>query len=403
MLYYLWKLKELGGVWGLANVFKYISFRAACAAMSAFLLTIILAPRFINYLKSRQIKEDSTKSDSPELNERHSSKKDTPTMGGLILLFATLISCLLFARLDVLFVLLALVVLLLYGAVGFYDDYVKLRTTKKGITSKTKLVLQIIVAFVIVSILQIRFSEPNAVIVPQPKSQHNATAHEPSSSTDEISAIVEAQDTRNVPGTSFFFPFLKGVYIPLGCFFILFGVLVIIGSSNAVNLTDGLDGLAAGCSIFVFGTFAALSYIVGRSDFSHYLGIPYVPSAGELSVVCAAMTGATAGFLWFNCYPAAVFMGDTGSLSLGGVLGVVAVSIRQEALLLIAGGIFVFEALSVILQVASFKLTGKRIFRIAPFHHHLEFGGQHENRVTIRLWIVAAFLALLTLSTLKMR
>ncbi|MCX7702875.1 MAG: phospho-N-acetylmuramoyl-pentapeptide-transferase [Planctomycetota bacterium] len=399
MLYYLWELKELGGIWAILNILKYISFRAAVAAMSAFLLTIILAPRIISYLRAGKIKEDTTKSDSPELNRRHSSKKDTPTMGGVIVIFATLVSSLLFARIDVLFVILALVVLILFSAIGFLDDYVKLRTSKKGISGKMKLFLQIVVALFVVLVLQQHLSKPESVEVNF--TQSRSISEKDLSISREEGFVVE--DKNEPQGTSLFFPFFKGVYIPLGALFLLLGVLVIVGSSNAVNLTDGLDGLAAGCSVFVCATFAVLSYVVGRSDFSSYLDIPYVPGAGELSVVCAALTGAILGFLWFNCYPASVFMGDTGSLSLGAVLGTIAISIRQEVLLFLAGGIFVFETFSVILQVVSFQLIGKRVFRIAPFHHHLEFGGEHENRVTIRLWIVGAFLALFALSTLKMR
>ena len=380
MFYYLWRLGDSGGLLRVANIFRYISFRAACAATVAFVLTLILAPRLIAYLKSRRLKEDTTKSDSEELNRRHSSKKDTPTMGGIVLLFATLLSSLLFARIDVPFVVLTLVVMLLFGAIGFVDDFVKLRTEKKGMKGRTKFLLQVVVALLLVTLIQGELSRAGVV---------------------DVHYISE--DGTTPPGTSLFFPFLKSLYIPLGAFFVLFGVLVIVGSSNAVNLTDGLDGLAAGCSVFVCATFAVLSYVVGRSDFSSYLNIPYVSGAGELSIVCAALTGASLGFLWFNCYPAAVFMGDTGALALGASIGAVALIIRQELLLLVAGGIFAFETISVILQVLSFKLTGKRIFRIAPFHHHLEFGCKHENRVTIRMWIVAAFLALFTLSTLKMR
>lgn len=395
MLYYLWVLEKLEGVFKVTNIFKYISFRAACATTSAFLLTVIFAPRLISYLNSKHINEDTTKSDSEELNERHRNKKDTPTMGGIVLIFSTLVCSLVFARIDVPFVPLVLVTMILFGGIGFLDDYIKLHTNKKGIEGKTKLLLQCLVAVVVVIALQAQLSEPNAVVPPQPKTERAYPVG--------ADGMAGYENEKVPPPTSLFLPFFKELYIPLGIFFVLFGLLVIVGSSNAVNLTDGLDGLAAGCSVFVCGTFALLSYVVGRSDFTQYLNIPYVPGAGELTVVCASLTGASLGFLWFNCYPAALFMGDTGSLALGAAIGTVAIVIRQELLLLLAGGIFAFEAISVILQVVSFKLTGKRIFRIAPFHHHLEFGCRHENRVTIRMWIVAAFLALFTLSTLKLR
>jgi phospho-N-acetylmuramoyl-pentapeptide-transferase len=205
------------------------------------------------------------------------------------------------------------------------------------------------------------------------------------------------------PGTAVYFPFFKDLRIQLGLLFVLFAMVVLTGTSNAVNLTDGLDGLAIGCLVMVSIAFATVSYVVGRADFSAYLGVPYVPGAGEISVLCCAMVGASLGFMWFNCHPAQIFMGDVGALSFGGAIGLIALILKQEFLLFIVGGIFVLEALSVILQVASFRLTGKRVFRIAPLHHHFQFKGWHENKVTVRFWIVAAMLAVMSIATLKLR
>ncbi len=379
---------------GALNVLRYITFRAACAAGFAFLLSVVFGPRLIRYLQRKRLGEDTTKSDSEKLNELHGTKRGTPTMGGLMLLAAVLASSALFAAANVL-VLLATGAMLGMGLIGAVDDWVKLRTRKKGLSGRRKFALQWAVALCVGLAMHAHFSGPCSV-QSAPGCGSGATA------------VLEAaerqtQDDDGPAGTALYFPFLKHAVWQMGLVFVLFAALVIVAASNAVNLTDGLDGLAAGCGVFVAGALAIASYVVGRADTSSYLLLPYVNGAGELSVVCAALLGALLGFLWFNCYPAQVFMGDTGALALGGGFGTIALATKQEFLLLMAGGIFVVETLSVILQVAGFRLTGRRILRIAPLHHHFEFAGQHENRVTTRLWIVAAFLALFALTTLKLR
>lgn len=347
------------------NVFKYITFRAAMGSTTAFLLCIFFGPWLIRKLSQLNIGENIIERKiSPELHSLHRKKKGIPTMGGLLILFSTVLSTLLWARLDNKYILLVLFSVLCLGAIGFMDDYMKFITRRsKGITVSMKLVSQSILA---VLIGLFAFYDPQI-------------------------------------GQRLDLPFFKNLVVNLGLFYILFVVIVIVGSSNAVNLTDGLDGLAVGCIIMVALTYSIFSYITGHTNISSYLQINYVPGSGELAVFCANIAGAALGFLWFNAYPAQVFMGDTGSLSLGGAIGIVAVLIKKELLLLLVGGIFVAEALSVILQVASFKLRKKRIFLVAPLHHHFQLRGLSESKVTVRFWIIAAILALLTLATLKLR
>lgn len=345
------------------NVFRYITFRAIMAALSAFIFTLIFAPIVIRKLKALKVGENIRKEDSPQLYELHNKKQDTPTMGGIFILTAIVCATLLWADISNRFIWLALFSTLWLGVTGFIDDYLKLTKRSKGLTAAAKFTSQIILGLIIGLILIYNF-------------QIN---------------------------TSLDLPFLKDLSLQLGIFYILFVILVITGTSNAVNLTDGLDGLAIGCVVIAALAFSVLSYISGNIKFSGYLLVPYIRGAGELTVFCASILGAGLGFLWFNCFPAAVFMGDVGSLALGGALGTVAILIRKEMLLMVVGGIFVLEALSVILQVASFKLFKKRIFKIAPLHHHFQFLGWSENKVIVRFWILAILFALLTLVTLKTR
>lgn len=334
------------------------------SAITAFLISLIVGPFVINMLKRLQIGENVRKDESKKLFELHSKKQGTPTMGGVLILLSVFSSVLIWADIFNKFILLTMFSTLWLGITGFVDDYLKqMKKKSKGLTATAKCISQIILGLVLGIIL----------------------IHEPGYTT-KIDV-----------------PFLKEVSFELGFFYIFFAALVITGSSNAVNLTDGLDGLAIGCVIMAAVAFSILSYVSGNSNFSSYLLIPYIKNSGELAVFCASILGAGLGFLWFNCYPASIFMGDVGSLSLGGALGTVALCIKKELLLVVVGGIFVLEALSVILQVASFRLTKKRIFKIAPLHHHFQFMDWQENKVIVRFWIVAGLLALLTLVTLKIR
>lgn len=346
------------------NVFKYITFRAAAASITAFLLSILLGPLLIKYLTYLKIGQYVRQEDVPALYDLHKSKQGTPTMGGILILASILISTLLWADLTNTYIQWVMLVTLFLGIVGFSDDYIKLvKKRSLGLRVMTKLFWQIIIALA----LGVRvFCDP------------------------QITTYLDV-------------PFFKNIMINLGIFYILWVMIVIVGASNAVNLTDGLDGLAIGCVIMIALAYSGFSYVSGHSRFSEYLNISYIPGTGELTVFCAALIGASLGFLWFNSYPATVFMGDTGSLALGGAIGAVAVFIKKEILLLLVGGIFVVEALSVILQVLSFRLRGKRIFLMSPLHHHFQLLGWSESKVTIRFWIVGAILALLSLSTLKLR
>lgn len=362
MLYYLFY--PLHEVISIFNIFRYITFRAAMATITAFLISIILGPLVIKFLTRLKIGENVRKEDSAKLYELHSRKQDTPTMGGILILLAILSATLLWADILNRFIILALFSTLWLGATGFIDDYLKhVRKKSKGLTAASKFTSQIILGLILGTILYL--------------TPHNSTKID--------------------------IPFLKDVSLEMGIFYILFVIIVITGSSNAVNLTDGLDGLAIGIVIMVAVAFSVLSYVAGNIKFSTYLFIPYIKGSAELTVFCASLLGAGLGFLWFNCYPASIFMGDVGSLALGGAIGTTALLIKKELLLVIVGGIFVVEALSVILQVASFRLTKKRIFKIAPLHHHFQFLGWPESKVIIRFWILAALLALFTIVTLKIR
>ncbi len=345
------------------NVFRYITFRTGGAIMTALLFVFLFGPAIIDSLRVRQGKGQPIRDDGPK---SHLSKRGTPTMGGLMILSGVTVSTLLWANLTNPYVWIVLGVALAYGAIGFYDDYLKVtKQTASGFGGKARLGLEFIVAGIATYFLM-RVGKPPMA------------------------------DALTVP-------FFKNVIISLGFFFILLGMFVIAGSGNAVNLTDGLDGLAIVPVMIAAATFGVIAYAVGNVNISKYLQIHYVAGTGELAILCGALIGAGLGFLWFNAPPAMIFMGDTGSLALGGLLGAVAVATKHEIVLAIVGGLFVLEALSVIIQVASFKLTGKRVFRMAPLHHHFEQKGWAEPTVVVRFWIIAVVLALAGLATLKLR
>ncbi|MEW5735501.1 MAG: phospho-N-acetylmuramoyl-pentapeptide-transferase [Thermodesulfobacteriota bacterium] len=359
MLFHI--LYPLHKYFSVLNVFQYLTFRAIYATVTGLLISFLMGPWMIRRLRDMQvgqyIREDGPKS--------HLAKAGTPTMGGVLVITAVLIATLLWADLRSYYVWVVLFVFVGFGAVGFRDDYLKkVKKQNRGLSGRSKLFWQFVVAGSACAML-IRFP---------------------------------AFDTRLTV------PFLKNVHPDLGVLYIVFGVLVMVGASNAVNLTDGLDGLAIGPVAIAFSTYMVFSYVAGNVKIATYLQIPYVAGVGEVSVFCGALVGASMGFLWFNAYPAQVFMGDVGSLSLGGALGAVAVATKQELALVIVGGLFVMEALSVILQVSYFKITkGKRIFKMAPIHHHFELKGWPEPRVIVRFWIIAILLALISVSTLKLR
>jgi phospho-N-acetylmuramoyl-pentapeptide-transferase len=346
------------------NLFRYLTFRSGGAVLTALLISYLLGPSVIRWLKSKQGDGQPIRLDGPE--NHLLTKKGTPTMGGVLILLALVISTLLWADLNNRYVWVVLWVTIGYGVVGFGDDYLKLtKRNSKGLPGKLKLALQIGIA--VIAALAI------SAILPVELQTHLAV------------------------------PFFKDVLIQLGPFFAPFAVLVMVGASNAVNLTDGLDGLAIVPVMIVAGCLALIAYLVGNSVFAGYLQIHYVPGCGELAVFCGALVGASLGFLWFNAPPAMVFMGDTGSLSVGGALGTISVIVKHELVLMIIGGLFVLETVSVIMQVASFKLTGRRVFKMAPLHHHFEKKGWAEPTIVIRFWIIASILALAGLSTLKVR
>jgi len=335
--------------------------------MTSMIVAFVLGPRMITYLRSKQGKGQPIREDGPE--SHIIQKAGTPTMGGLLILLSVVISTLLWGDLKSPFLWTVLLVTISYGAIGFYDDYLKVsRQNPKGFSGKIKLILEFAIAAVAVYVL--------TTVFPQ---------------------------TPDGFETGLAIPLLKDFTINLGLFFIPFGCLVIVGSSNAVNLTDGLDGLAIVPVMIAAMSLAFIAYVTGNAVFSDYLGVPSVPGTGEICIFLGAIIGASLGFLWYNAPPAMVFMGDTGSLSLGGALGVTAVATKHEIVLAIIGGLFVLEAVSVIVQVASFKLTGKRVFRMAPIHHHYEKKGWAESTIVIRFWIIAIVLALIGLSTLKLR
>lgn len=362
MLYNL--LVPYADQYALANLVRYLTFRSGCAVFTALILSFYLGPKIIRWLKSKQAEGQPIRSDGPE--SHLVTKKGTPTMGGVMILLSVAVSTVLWVDLSSVYVWIVLLVTLGFGGIGFYDDYLKLtKRNSKGLSSRNKIFWQMVIS--LMAALMIQMASPPAL-------------------ANQIAI-----------------PFLKNILFDAGALYIVFAMIVMIGASNAVNLTDGLDGLAIVPIMIVSGCFALITYLVGNIIFANYLQVHYVPGAGELAVFCAALVGASLGFLWFNAPPAQVFMGDTGSLSLGGALGVISVITKHEFVLAIIGGLFVVEALSVIIQVASFKIRGKRVFKMAPIHHHFEKLGWQEQTVVIRFWIIACIFALLGLSTLKLR
>lgn len=342
------------------NVFKYLSFRSFVTFLNAFLFCWLLGPRFIRRLQSSQMKQ-VVRDDGPQ---SHLQKQGTPTMGGALILFSIFLPTLFWADMTNLLVWCSLFICVGFGLIGYTDDYLKVsKKNTKGLKGRTRLLIEFLLAGIVCAIMA-RYSEF---------------------------------------GTTLDFPFFKGRGLDLGYLYIPIGMLVIVGTANAVNLTDGLDGLAIGPVMVSAATLAILAYVCGNYKIATYLQIPFVKGAGELSIVCAAVVAAGLGFLWYNSYPAQVFMGDVGSLSLGGLIGTIAVLTKNEILMILLGGVFVVEALSVIIQVISFKYTGKRVFKMAPIHHHFELKGWAEPKVIVRFWIISIILAILSLSTLKLR
>lgn len=361
MLYYLSQLSSNVSV---LNLFRYLTFRTGGAILTALLIAFFFGPGIIRWLKKKQREGQPIREDGPESHLL--TKKGTPTMGGMMILLGIGVATFLWADLANGYVWSVMLVTLGYGALGMMDDLKKVtKRNTKGVSGRQKLVVQFGIAAL--ATLWITFITDKSV--------------------DTVMTV----------------PFLKHVAVELGWFYLPFGIVVMVGSSNAVNLTDGLDGLATVPVMIAAAVYGLISYFVGHAVYSSYLGIHYVPGAGELAVLCGAIIGAGLGFLWFNAPPAMVFMGDTGSLALGGALGTISVATKHELVLVIVGGLFVAETLSVMIQVASFKMTGKRVFRMAPIHHHFEKKGWHESTVVVRFWIIASILGLIGLSTLKLR
>ena len=359
MLYHL--LYPLSEQFSVFNVFRYVTFRTGAAVATAILLSLVLGPWFIRTLRRMSVGQN-IREVGPQ---SHQVKAGTPTMGGLLILFAVFTSTLLWARLDNVYVWIVVLVTASFGLVGFYDDFIKVRKGRNlGLTSRQKFLLQTLVG-------------TGAAVV--------------------LMGLPAFEPTLN-------FPFFKDFVLNLGWFFVPFTVLVLVGTSNAVNITDGLDGLAIGSTLIAAATYAIFTYVAGHRVVANYLQVPAVPGVSEVTVFCGALVGASLGFLWFNCHPAEVFMGDVGSLSLGGAIGMVAVLVKQELVLVIVGGLFVAEIVSVMIQVGYFKLSGgKRIFRMAPLHHHFELTGWAEPKIIVRFWLMAIFFALVGLATLKLR
>ena len=360
MLYWL---ADLSSSLSALNVFRYLTVRTGGAMMTALIFVFLFGPWIIDNLRLRQGKGQPIRSDGPQT---HFAKAGTPTMGGLMILLGIVVATVLWANPRNPYVWIVLAVTLGFGLVGFYDDYLKVtKQTHTGFAGVTRLLIEALIA--------------------------------------GAACVAIASLGRPQFATSLTFPLFKELVFNLGWFFVVFGAFIIVGAGNAVNLTDGLDGLAIGPVMIAAGCFVGISYLAGNVVFSDYLGIHYVAGTGELAVLCGAVLGAGLGFLWFNAPPASIFMGDTGSLALGGLLGTVAVATKHEIALAIIGGLFVLEAVSVIVQVVSFRLTGKRVFRMAPLHHHFEQKGWAEPTIVFRFWIIAAILSMVGLSTLKLR
>ncbi|MBT3275970.1 MAG: phospho-N-acetylmuramoyl-pentapeptide-transferase [Spirochaetales bacterium] len=343
------------------NIFQYITFRAAYAAITALCISFIFGPRLILVLKRLKAKQQ-VREDGPQ---SHLSKSGTPVMGGLLIILSVVISVILWQDFQSGYTWIVLLALVAFGLIGFLDDFIKIsKKNSDGMRAGVKFGGQIIISLCLVLYLYY---------------------------------------ARRADTTFLYLPFFKNPVINMEAVYIPFAVILLVGTSNAVNLTDGLDGLATGLLIFVGVTFALLAYLTGRADYAGYLGIPYIEGSGELAVMCLALVGACVGFLWYNSHPAEVFMGDTGSLSLGGAIGIIAIILKKELLLVIIGGVFVLEALSVIIQVISFKTRGRRVFKMAPLHHHFEILGWAESKVVVRFWILGGLFSIIALSTLKIQ
>jgi len=343
------------------RLFKYITFRSAYAAITALIVVLIFGGIIILWLKKLKFKEEINTAGP----KSHIAKAGTPTMGGIIILLAVFISILLWGNFHNHYLIILITATLLLGILGFIDDYIKsVLKNKNGMSAKLKIIFQIIIALGVT--LSVYFHPSNESYT-----------------------------------TGLFIPFLNEAIFDMSWFWIIFASIVIVGSSNAVNLTDGLDGLAIGSVLSVILSFAIMTYLTGHIKIANYLRIPYIPASAELTVFLSAVAGASLGFMWFNCHPASVFMGDTGSLALGGIIGIVAILIKKEIFLFLVGGVFVIEALSVIIQILSFKLRKKRVFKMAPIHHHFELSGWAEQKIVVRMWIIGIILAILGLSSLK--
>jgi phospho-N-acetylmuramoyl-pentapeptide-transferase len=377
-------LSDYSALFGPLNLFRYITFRTAGATGTALFFVLFFGPAIISALRLKQGKGQPIREDGPQSHLL--TKKGTPTMGGLMILSGVIVSTLLWANPRSAYIWIVLFVTLGFGAIGFYDDYLKVtKQSHKGFSGRARLMGELVIAAVACYLMMCASLTP------------------PVTSMGDFFAALVAPFNASAPATKLAVPFVNGFLMNLGWFFLGFGAFVIVAAGNAVNLTDGLDGLAIVPSMIAAGAFAIIAYLAGNSIFASYLGINYVAGTGELAIICGALIGAGLGFLWFNAPPAQIFMGDTGSLALGGLLGSVAVAIKHEIVLVIVGGLFVLEALSVIVQVTSFKLTGKRVFRMAPIHHHFEQLGWSEPQIVIRFWIVSFVLALVGLATLKVR
>jgi phospho-N-acetylmuramoyl-pentapeptide-transferase len=367
------------------NVISYLTLRAVLSCMTALVISFVVGPKMIVWLTRMKIGQ-AVRDDGPRT---HLTKAGTPTMGGALIIVSIVITTLLWGDLTNRFVWVVLLVMVGFGAVGWVDDYRKVvYRNPRGLSARAKFAWQSVIGLVAAVYLAFAISAPD-------------TLHFVQQLTDWARSGFA---TALSPRTDLIVPFVKSVSYPLGAFgFIALSYFVIVGTSNAVNLTDGLDGLAIMPTVMIGSALGVFAYVTGNAVFARYLQFPAIPGAGELTVICGAMAGAGLGFLWFNAYPAEVFMGDVGALALGGALGAIAVIVRQEIVLLIMGGVFVVETLSVIIQVASFKLTGKRVFRMAPIHHHYELKGWKENQVVVRFWIITMLLVLFGLSSLKIR
>jgi len=362
MLYEL--LYPLRDLWFGFNVFKYITFRAAMATVTAFLISIVFGPLLIEILTRLKVGQHIKKDYVEDLYELHKHKKGTPTMGGFIILIAIIASTVLWARLDNRYVIICLITLIWLGFVGFVDDYIKMvKERNTGLRASTKFIGQLLLGLIVGAYLYFDGTTPHTLHV----------------------------------------PFIKDMVINLGILYIIFVVFVIVGSSNAVNLTDGLDGLAIGCVTIIAIAYSIICYVTGNAAIAKYLNIYFLQGGGELAIICAAIVGSGLGFLWFNSFPASVFMGDIGSLALGGAIGVISVLIKKEVLLVFMGGIIVAEVMSVILQVLSVKIRKKKLFLMSPIHHHFQLKGIPESKIIIRFWIVAIVLALISLVSLKLQ